>query len=335
MKISENNLSIIVINYNGASSLQECIQSIAGQLENEDELILIDNNSDDNSKIIMMQEFKNNDCIQRFFLDENLGISRGRNLGAKKARHDLLMFIDSDLVLNPYSVKNARETMSKKTDAITGEYFDIGEGYAWFNELKRNAFSRKRKNTKNIQISNSNYFTFSGGLCVIRKEIYCFFNGFNCAFDKGSAEDIDFEFKLLNSNKVILLEKDFRGIHKKGHVSIESVIKSAKNNGIGVANLLKSAKKNKYIVSFNRYYPKIPLIHILLLLSIIFLFIHIAIFYLVFAIIIFSYYSPIFIAKGKLKHKFMALYILPFTDTIWLYFILKQLSAVNKTGRFS
>jgi glycosyltransferase involved in cell wall biosynthesis len=321
----EKNISVIVINHNKDNILQECIKSISEQLKEKDELILIDNNSNDYSQKIMQHKFENDNLIHRFFLKENLGVSNGRNFGAQKATNNLLMFVDSDLILGSYSIEKARESIDQQTDVILGEYHDIGTGYVWFREMQRNTFSRKRKKIKNTQITYKNFFTFSGGLCVIKKNIFLEFNGYNHAFYKSPAEDIDFELRLLKENKIIRLERKFCGIHEKGNISLKSLFKSIKYSAKGVAYLCKSAKINKYKIPFNRYHPRIPLIHFSILCALFLLFFNFYAFFTVIFINLCYYYLPVFLGKRtKWKNKWMSLYLLPITDTIWLYCFIKE-----------
>jgi glycosyltransferase involved in cell wall biosynthesis len=327
MNREEKYFSVIVINYNGESFLRECIKSITDQLKGKDELILVDNNSNDNSRIIMEEEYKKNSNIHLFFLNQNLGISNSRNFGAKESKNNLLLFVDSDLILNKHSIENARNNMDEQTDVIIGEYFNVGSGYVWFREMQKNIFCKKRKKLKTSLVSNENFLTLSGGMCVVRKDVYLEFNGYSILFNNHSAEDIDFELRLLKFGKIIRLEKSFSGIHKKNYMSLKSLFESIKNSSKGVADLLKSAKTNQYIIPFNRYYPRIPLIHLILLCSLALLFIHVSIFFVSVFLVLCIYYLPIFFSKKiEWKYKCMSLYFLPITDTIWLYnFLLNML----------
>lgn len=92
-------VSIIIPVYNAEDSLKRCVGSIINQsigFENI-ELILVDDNSKDNSKEIIKDYCDKYDNVVGVFLDENHGFPGfGRNIGIKKATAPYLMFIDND-----------------------------------------------------------------------------------------------------------------------------------------------------------------------------------------------------------------------------------------------
>jgi len=94
-------LSIIVLSYNTKDLTAACINSIIkqykDQLDSGDlEVILVDNASTDGS----VKEMSNIQCqISNVKLIENrtnLGFSKGNNIGAKEAKGDYLLFLNSD-----------------------------------------------------------------------------------------------------------------------------------------------------------------------------------------------------------------------------------------------
>lgn len=80
------NLSAIVITFNADKKLKECLES----LQFADEIIVIDSGSTDET-VRIAKELK-----ASFFSVEPKGYSYSRNIGAKKARGEWLLHIDSD-----------------------------------------------------------------------------------------------------------------------------------------------------------------------------------------------------------------------------------------------
>lgn len=93
--ISEAFVSIIIVNYNGGKDIIDCIESINKTVNNRYEIILIDNNSTDNSQKICKQKFPSILLIQN---ERNLGLS-ARNIGLKKAKGNFIVFLDSDTIV--------------------------------------------------------------------------------------------------------------------------------------------------------------------------------------------------------------------------------------------
>ena len=88
-------LSIILPVYNSELYLEDCIDSILSQTYLDFELIIINDGSTDNSKLIC-EKYRDKDDRIVLINKENGGVSSARNLGLQIAKGDLVMFIDSD-----------------------------------------------------------------------------------------------------------------------------------------------------------------------------------------------------------------------------------------------
>jgi glycosyltransferase involved in cell wall biosynthesis len=90
-------ITIIITNFNKDKYLRDCLKSIITQKLEEIEIILIDDNSNDNSKKILkdiIREYKKK--IKVIYNRKNLGPSRCRNIGIKQAKGSYIAFVDSD-----------------------------------------------------------------------------------------------------------------------------------------------------------------------------------------------------------------------------------------------
>lgn len=88
-------ISIIVPIYNSENYIRKCIDSILKQTFKNYELLLIDDESSDNSKTIC-DMYASDDKRIRVFHKPNGGASSARNYGILKSRGGFLTFIDSD-----------------------------------------------------------------------------------------------------------------------------------------------------------------------------------------------------------------------------------------------
>ncbi len=112
-KIEEKSkVSIILPNYNSSKYIEETLNSILKQNFEDWRLIIIDDNSDFETKKIL-EKFQNNKKINIIFLDENKGAGYCRNIGIEISNSDYISFIDSDDTWETNKLKNQLSFMEK------------------------------------------------------------------------------------------------------------------------------------------------------------------------------------------------------------------------------
>jgi len=90
-------LSVIILNYNVRYFLEQCVFSVQKALENIDgEIIVIDNNSSDDSCAMMKKRFPNVRLIEN---KENTGFPKGNNIGVAEAKGEYLCILNPDTVV--------------------------------------------------------------------------------------------------------------------------------------------------------------------------------------------------------------------------------------------
>lgn len=87
-------VSVIIPMHNSSKYIEECIGSVLNQSYKNFEVIVVDDNSADNSVSIV--ENMNNDRIKIIKLDQNVGAATARNTGINAATGKLICFLDSD-----------------------------------------------------------------------------------------------------------------------------------------------------------------------------------------------------------------------------------------------
>ena len=110
----ESSTSIIILNYNGGNDLFECIESIYQTIDCQYEVILIDNNSTDNSHIECKNKFSQIKLIQN---DENIGMA-ARNIGIKNSKSNFIVFLDSDTIVEKDWLKNLIKSFQKHGEGL-------------------------------------------------------------------------------------------------------------------------------------------------------------------------------------------------------------------------
>ena len=100
-------VSVIVVNYNTSVLTTNCINSILNNLSRFDnfEVIVIDNKSTDDSKIIFENEFNNNSKVRLVFNKSNYGYGKAINIGVKNSKGSIILIANSDIVIKKFKIK--------------------------------------------------------------------------------------------------------------------------------------------------------------------------------------------------------------------------------------
>ncbi len=100
----KHSLAIILVNYNGSFWLKKTLASLdefyLQKTKNKIEVILVDNNSSDDSLKMVKKEFP---WVKIIAATENLGFAKANNLALKETNADYLMLLNSDTQLTPES----------------------------------------------------------------------------------------------------------------------------------------------------------------------------------------------------------------------------------------
>lgn len=108
-------LSIIVPTKNRAQSLKDVVNCLFPQLGVKDEIIIVDNNSTDNTKEFISNLKENRHFSNIIYMKETRsGPSYARNLGIKCSSGDIVAFLDDDCMVNDYWVRNIKKFFSLK-----------------------------------------------------------------------------------------------------------------------------------------------------------------------------------------------------------------------------
>jgi glycosyltransferase involved in cell wall biosynthesis len=116
-------VSVIAPTYNSESTVQQCLESIRRQVCKRIEVLIVDRQSTD--KTVQ---------IARLFKTKVLFVNRERsvakNLGARLAKGDFLLFVDSDMILDPMTVEECVNICTRKNlDAVVIPLRDIASGF--------------------------------------------------------------------------------------------------------------------------------------------------------------------------------------------------------------
>lgn len=107
-------ISAIVVNYNGRAYLPECLAALCSQDPAPEEVLLVDNQSDDGSVAWVAANYPD---VRIIDAGGNRGPARARNLGVDAARHECCLLIDNDVVLEPGSLARLVEVFAAEPRA--------------------------------------------------------------------------------------------------------------------------------------------------------------------------------------------------------------------------
>jgi len=195
-------VSIIIVNYNGKTYLEKCLNSLMKVKYPKFEVILVDNNSEDDSLEFVKNNFPSVIILK---LSKNYGFAEPNNMGAKIAKGEFLLFLNNDTIVTPnFITESIKVALKDKQIAIlqslllksdkevdsSGDFIDIfGRAYS----------SRKLPSKVDYILSAR------GASMLVRKEIFWKLGGFDEKFFV-SFEDVDMGWKAwISGYKVVIV----------------------------------------------------------------------------------------------------------------------------------
>lgn len=199
-------ISIIIITWNRVKSLVETIDNIQKDPYTNKEIIVVDNNSSDNTREILSVKYPD---VILICSDKNLGVPGGRNLGIKNAKGDILFFIDNDAVLMENGLARIQSHFLKNPDLgvlalkITNYYSKKLDITSWVYGIHK-----LRDHDKSFET-----FYFVGCSFAVKKEV---FDTCGVLWDKlfFMHEEQDFAHRVINGGYVIQYFPDVVVEHK-------------------------------------------------------------------------------------------------------------------------
>jgi len=200
-------ISVIVPVRNGNSHLSRCLEALACSEYVHFEVIVVDDCSTDNSPKIAARYGAR--CLRT---PQTLGPAGARNLGARQARGEILLFVDADVVVPPDTLGMIAEDFvgDPELAAVFGSYDDQP---AW------TTFISQYKNLMHHyvhQTASESATTFWAGCGAMRRTVFEEFGGFDAeTYSTPSIEDIALGLELTRCGRRIRLDKHIEVKHLK------------------------------------------------------------------------------------------------------------------------
>jgi GT2 family glycosyltransferase len=121
-------LSVIILNYNVRYFLEQCVLSVLQAVKNIDaEIIVVDNNSPDDSCAMMKERFPTVTLIEN---NANVGFPKGNNIGVSAAKGDYICILNPDTVVAEDTFEKILSfAKSQKDFGISGVKLVEGRGH--------------------------------------------------------------------------------------------------------------------------------------------------------------------------------------------------------------
>jgi glucosyl-dolichyl phosphate glucuronosyltransferase len=134
-------ISVVVCTYNGENVLDECLASLTKQSLSTDkyEVLIIDNNSTDNSAKIAAKFIRRNVNFH-IYSEENIGLSYARNRGIQESKGKYIAYIDDDGKASSNwcsKIIEAFENIQPQPISVGGKilpYYTATEKPSWFDD---------------------------------------------------------------------------------------------------------------------------------------------------------------------------------------------------------
>jgi glycosyltransferase involved in cell wall biosynthesis len=174
--LSVEGISIIICCYNSSRRIEKTLDHINRQLFDTSalEVILVDNASTDNTAEVALEKWAlmKSKIPLHLSLEEKQGLRYARENGFRKAKYDLVLFVDDDNWLQENYVKLAYEIMSAnpKVAMLGGEGFAVADIDLpdWFSAVK-SIYAVGPQAVSNGRMPKNRGYLYGAGM-VIRKK---------------------------------------------------------------------------------------------------------------------------------------------------------------------
>jgi len=237
-------ITVIIITHNRSFFLKRSLMSLSLQTKKADEVIVVDNNSSDDTKKIVLG-FKNKLPIKYVF-EKNKSFGNARNTGVKNAKGDIILFIDDDCLAEKYWLETLYKETLKNYDIAGGSRTVLGENiFSWTDYFITAGplLNPKLKRKERFNLSTSNV--------AIKKSVFNKIGFFNKQLPL--AEDRDFFLRAKNKGLKLIFSPKAKVKDIGFSKNLTTLITRMKRYGFGI---MASYLKQKDNEPLSKYFSK-------------------------------------------------------------------------------
>ncbi len=208
-------ISVVIPVHQASALLDECLAQLMGGSERPTECIVVDDGSTDDSARTARSHGA---TVIRS--ETRRGPAHARNLGARAARGDVVLFLDADVRPSTSTVRRVREAFESDgaLDALIGSY-DADPSSPGFVSQYKNLMHCFVHQSANRVAS-----TFWSGCGAMRREVFLAMGGFDESYDRPAIEDIELGYRLKRAGRKIALDPELTVKHLK-HWTLQGMIR--------------------------------------------------------------------------------------------------------------
>jgi glycosyltransferase involved in cell wall biosynthesis len=190
-------ISVIIPTFNRVHTLPRALDSVRAQTHPADEIIVVDDGSDDDTARLMAEEYP--DC--RYLRQPNRGVSSARNLGIEKAHGEWIALLDSDDAWLP-----GKLAMQTKALAANPERRLCHTEEIWIrNGTRVNPMSKHAKQGGRIFQHCLPLCVISPSSVLLHRELFALYGDFDTRLP--ACEDYDLWLRLCAHETVLFIEQ--------------------------------------------------------------------------------------------------------------------------------
>lgn len=219
-------VSAVIPTYNDAKTLNRAIESVIKQTFCVDEIIVVDDASEDNTRKIV--EDYDDDRIQLITHEENQGGSAARNTGIKNATGEYVAFLDADDEWHRQKIEKQLNELKSKSDEWVAVHCGRKDNWTLTNQLGHSLSkvvgTRKRdppveggeKLIKEVLLIN---FDTGASTLMVERETVENIGGYDADFPRH--QDWEFLIRILQQGKLAYVNEPLVTKHSTGRPDAE------------------------------------------------------------------------------------------------------------------
>jgi glycosyltransferase involved in cell wall biosynthesis len=214
-------ISVIVPVYNGERTLDRCLGALLNARADDLEVIVVDDGSTDGTLALAEAWSYRDGRCRVVHLSQNAGAAQAKNMGARQAGADLLLFTDADIVVSPEVIDVILEGLDDDrvhgVVGLLGQYCSYGNFASQFKNLWMHYTYARQPREVGL------FFT---SVAAIRRELFLREGGFDDHYLGASiTEDIEFGQRLRAKGYRLVLDKRAAVEHLK-HYTVGEVLRT-------------------------------------------------------------------------------------------------------------
>ena len=187
-------ISVVIPTYNRLPILRKCLDALENQILNVEihsfEIVIVDDGSTDGTVDWLRNNIETYPHL-RLFEQSHGGPALGRNLGVEKSKGDIIVFIDSDLVVDRFFLRN-------HVDSLLKAWKKLGNRKCFTYGSVINTSNFNYPNSEPFKLQDLSWAYFATGNVAIDKNVLEISGLFDTSFRLYGWEDLELGERLRN-----------------------------------------------------------------------------------------------------------------------------------------